>query len=150
MYKKRFYFSVKIMSVMTMYCVLVEGTICLIESINQCDTYRSQRSGTEIGLFFNASQARQFNLIFAWLCWSTDFSTISCSSLGGACVGAAEQLMTACCPEIFSPEIGPCIIKEGDWLTCVPCPVSRYIPTCNKWIWCEVGNDVGGVYCVDL
>ena len=38
---------------------------------------------------------------------------------------AWPQLKTACCPEIFSPEVGPCIIKGGtDW--CVPCPLSPY------------------------
>ena len=30
----------------------------------------------KLGLFFHASQARQFSFIFAWLCWRTHFSTV--------------------------------------------------------------------------
>ena len=44
--------------------------------------------------FFNASQARQlsFNICLA-VCTNTDFSTISCSSLGGACVATVDDLL---------------------------------------------------------
>ena len=70
----------------------------------------------KFGLFFNASQARQlnFNIRLAVL---RHFSTISCSSLGATGVTAVDDRLLS---RDFSPEVGPCIIKEEE-LTDVFC-----------------------------
>ena len=114
MYKKRLYVSKDYGCNDYVRCTCW-GHYFLVESINLCETCRSQNSGTEIGLFFNASQARQFSLIFAWLCWSTDFSTISCSSLGGACVAAADDRLLS---RDFYPGGWSMYNKRRNWLMC--------------------------------
>ena len=65
----------------------------------------------KLGLFFPRQSSKAVQFLYLLGCAEEPiFSTVSRSSLAGACVAAADDCLVL---YIFCPEVGPCVNKRG-------------------------------------
>ena len=65
----------------------------------------------KLGLFFPRQSSKAVQFLYLLGCAEEPtFSTVSCRSVGGECVAAADDRLF---PDIFCPEVGPCVNKRG-------------------------------------